>query len=46
MTEMRLAEIYERIVDEKAGVGFRAYDGSTAGPMSANPAAIATPRAA
>jgi cyclopropane-fatty-acyl-phospholipid synthase len=32
---MRLAEIYSRIVDEKAGVGFRAYDGSTAGPMDA-----------
>jgi len=32
---MRLAEIYERIVDEKAGVGFRAYDDSTAGPMDA-----------
>jgi cyclopropane-fatty-acyl-phospholipid synthase len=27
--------MYERIVDERVPVGFRAYDGSTAGPMDA-----------
>jgi cyclopropane-fatty-acyl-phospholipid synthase len=32
---VRLAEIYERMVDEHVPVGFRAYDGSTAGPMDA-----------
>ena len=32
---MKLAEIYERIVDESAPVGFRAYDGSTTGPKDA-----------
>jgi cyclopropane-fatty-acyl-phospholipid synthase len=32
---MRLADIYDRIVDERARVGFRGYDGSTTGPADA-----------
>jgi cyclopropane-fatty-acyl-phospholipid synthase len=33
---VRLAEIFERFVDPAAPVGFRAYDGSTAGPPDAD----------
>jgi cyclopropane-fatty-acyl-phospholipid synthase len=32
---MRLGEIFERVVHESAPVGFRGYDGSTAGPADA-----------
>src|SRR5687768_15896050 len=32
---MQLAEIWSRMVDDRAPVGFRAYDGSTAGPRDA-----------
>lgn len=32
---MRLSEIFERLVDEDIDVGFRAYDGSIAGPAHA-----------
>ena len=32
---MQLAEIWKRVIDERAPVGFRAYDGSTAGPKDA-----------
>lgn len=32
---MRLAEIFTMVVDERAPVGFRAYDGSSAGPSDA-----------
>src|SRR5688572_28393716 len=32
---MRLADIWKRVIDETAPVGFRAYDGSTAGSMDA-----------
>ena len=32
---MRLSDIFERLVDRDVPVGFRAYDGSTAGPADA-----------
>jgi cyclopropane-fatty-acyl-phospholipid synthase len=32
---MRLSEIFERLVDREVPVGFRAYDGSAAGPADA-----------
>jgi cyclopropane-fatty-acyl-phospholipid synthase len=32
---MKLAEIWKRVIDDEAPVGFRAYDGSTAGPKDA-----------
>ena len=32
---MRLSEIFERFVDRDVPVGFRAYDGSDAGPADA-----------
>jgi cyclopropane-fatty-acyl-phospholipid synthase len=32
---MQLADMWKRVVDEAAPVGFRAYDGSTAGPKDA-----------
>jgi cyclopropane-fatty-acyl-phospholipid synthase len=32
---VRLSDIYERLVDEDVPVGFRAYDGSSAGPRDA-----------
>ncbi len=35
---MRLAEIFTSLIDERARVGFRAYDGSSAGP--ADPVAV------
>ena len=31
---MKLSDLYERLVDEDVTVGFRAYDGSTAGPQT------------
>lgn len=34
---MRLAEVYNRVVGEDPPVGFRAYDGSVAGPQTAAP---------
>ncbi|MFC4061093.1 class I SAM-dependent methyltransferase [Planomonospora corallina] len=33
---MKLAEIFERVVGPEAGIGFTAYDGSKAGPASAD----------
>jgi cyclopropane-fatty-acyl-phospholipid synthase len=35
MTRMRLADAFSRLVDDRAPVAFRAYDGSTAGPTGA-----------
>jgi hypothetical protein len=32
---MRLSDIFERLVDRDVPVGFRAYDGSAAGPADA-----------
>src|SRR5262245_21888494 len=35
LTGMRLADIFTRLIDEPAALGFRAYDGSSAGPEDA-----------
>jgi cyclopropane-fatty-acyl-phospholipid synthase len=35
LTAMQLADIFSGLVDERAPVGFRAYDGSSAGPTDA-----------
>ena len=32
---LRLADVFEKVIDERAPVGFRAYDGSSAGPADA-----------
>ena len=32
---MKLSDFFERLVDEDINVGFRAYDGSAAGPSDA-----------
>jgi cyclopropane-fatty-acyl-phospholipid synthase len=34
---VKLSDFYERLVDEDVTVGFRAYDGSTAGPQTGGP---------
>jgi cyclopropane-fatty-acyl-phospholipid synthase len=43
---MRLSDIFERLVDRDVPVGFRAYDGSSAGPADAETVVeVRSPRA-